>query len=49
MRRGDGMKPARDLKNSTGEVGRSRRRSESILLTFRGRIRIVGRIVGIRA
>ena len=33
------MKPmsARDLKNSTGEVVRTLRRGESILLTFRGR------------
>jgi prevent-host-death family protein len=33
------MKPmtARELKNSTGEVVRSLRRGESILLTFRGK------------
>ena len=33
------MKPmsARDLKNSTGEVIRTLRRGESILLTFRGK------------
>ena len=33
------MKPmtARDLKNSTGEVVRTLRRGESILLTFRGK------------
>lgn len=33
------MKPmtARDLKNSTGDVVRTLRRGESILLTFRGR------------
>jgi prevent-host-death family protein len=33
------MKPmsARDLKNSTGDVIRSLRRGESILLTFRGK------------
>ncbi len=33
------MKPmtARDLKNSTGEVVRSLRRGETILLTFRGK------------
>ena len=33
------MKPmsARDLKNSTGDVNRTLRRGESILLTFRGK------------
>lgn len=33
------MKPmtARDLKNSTGEVVRTLRRGESVLLTFRGK------------
>ncbi len=42
------MKPmsARELKNSTGEVVRTLRRGESILLTFRGKA--VGRIEPIR-
>ena len=43
------MKPmtARDLKNSTGEVVRTLRRGESILLTFRGKA--VGTIEPLRA
>ncbi len=43
------MKPmtARDLKNSTGDVVRSLRRGESILLTFRGKP--LGTIVPLRA
>jgi prevent-host-death family protein len=43
------MKPmtARDLKNSTGEVVRTLRRGESVLLTFRGKP--LGTIVPLRA
>lgn len=43
------MKPmtARDLKNSTGEVVRTLRRGESVLLTFRGKP--LGTIVPLQA